>query len=154
MTDRVSSDHDSIETHRAPLETVGRTDRIKVVLPIDDFAAGEDVGVDHGLEPDAVVELALDGEIHYARVDSTLEGDLVVRRACDNRRQAREGDGENRLAEWVDDADVHVGGSVHLDVITPGHAYGVRTPGTQVVYRVTEPQSGSLADIAANLDDE
>lgn len=146
MTDRVSSDHDSIETHRAALESVGRTDRAQVVLPTEAF------GPDHDIVADDVVEFALDGEIHYARIDDTLEGDLVVRRATDNRRQAREGDGENRLAAWIEETDVRVGGSVHLDVVTPGHAYGVRTPGTQVVYRVTESPEDSLADIAADLD--
>jgi len=145
VADRISSDHDSIETHRAPLETVGRTDRIKVEFP------GEVRGA---VETDDVVELFLDGEKHYAQVDSTIEGDLVVRRATDNRRQAREGEGENRLAAWVDDADVRVGASVHLDVITPGHAYGLRTPGTGTVYRVSEPPSDSLADIAADVDGE
>ena len=143
MAERISSDHDSIQTHRAPLENVGRTDRVKVVLPAE-----------LDIEPDDVVEFALDGETHFAKVDTTLDGDAVVRRVTDNRRQAREGDGENRLAEWVEAADVRVGASVHLDVVTPGHAYGARTPGKQVVYRATEPPSGSLADIAADLDGE
>lgn len=143
MADRISSDHDSIETYRAPLETVGRTDRVKVVLPGDLDVASDDV-----------IELSLDGDTYYAQVTSTLEGDLVVRRATDNRRQAREGDGENRLAAWVESADVTVGGSVHLDVVTAGHTYGLRTPGTQVVYRATEPPNDSLADIAADVDGE
>jgi len=143
VADRIASDHESMTTFRAPLETVGRTDRVKVVLPPE-----LDVVVDD------VLELILDGTSYFARVESTLEADCVLRRATDNRRQAREADGENRLAAWVDDADVRVGGTVHLDVVTPGHAYGLRTPGTRVVYEATDPPADSLADIAADLDGE
>ena len=141
MTDRVPSDHDAVETRRVSLERVGRTDRPRVGLP-DDL----------GLEDGQVVRLALDGRQYHAAVERDLDGNLVVTHAADNTRLARERDGENRLAEWVADATVSLGGSAHLDVITADHEYGLRTPGTRVVYTTTERPKGSLSDIAEGLD--
>jgi hypothetical protein len=141
VSDRIPSDHDAVETRRVPLESIGRTDRPRVPLP-------EDVG----LAADDVVRLALDGDQYFALVETTFEGDLVVTHAADNRRAAREGDGENRLAEWVAEADVSYGGSAHLDVVTAGTEYGLRTPGTRTVYTVTGGPDSSLSDIARDLD--
>jgi len=141
MSERVASDHEAVETYRVPIEAVGRTGRPRVVFP-------DDVGLDDG---DAVT-LALDGDDYEARVETTLDGDLAVTYVADNRRLARERDGENRLAEWVEDTSVTVGGSAHLDVVTGGHQYGLRTPGTRVVYTATEAPDSSLSDIASDLD--
>jgi hypothetical protein len=141
MNERVPSDHEAVDTHRVPIEAVGRTGRPRVIFP-------DDVGLNDG---DAVV-LALDGDDYDARVETTLDGDLAVTHVADNRRLARERDGENRLAEWVEDTNVTVGGSAHLDVVTDGHQYGLRTPGTRVVYTATEAPDSSLSDIASNLD--
>jgi len=141
MSERVPSDHDSVDTRRVPVEAVGRTGRPRVVLP-------DDVGLSDG----DVVSLALDGDDYEARVETSLDGDLAVTHVADNRRLARERDGENRLAEWVADASVSVGGSAHLDVVTEGHQYGLRTPGTRVVYTATDAPDSSLSDIASDLD--
>ncbi len=141
MNERVPSDHEAVDTHRVPIEAVGRTGRPRVIFP-------DDVGLNDG---DAVV-LALDGDDYDARVETTLDGDLAVTHVADNRRLARERNGENRLADWVEDTNVTVGGSAHLDVVTDGHQYGLRTPGTRVVYTATEAPDSSLSDIASNLD--
>lgn len=141
MADRLPSDHDAVASHRATLSRVGRTDRAQVELP-------DAIEVD----PGDVVRLALDGTVSHALVERTLEGEPVIRRAADNARLAREGDGPDRLQEWVADADVRVGGSVAFDVVTSGFKYGLRTPGRRVVYEATDPPSSSLSDIAADLD--
>jgi len=141
MSERVPSDHDAVTTHRVPLEAVGRTGRPRVILPADTDVNDGDVLV-----------LALDGEEFHAPVSTSIDGDTVVTHAADNRRLAREREGENRLAGWVDEADVSLGGSIHLDVVTSGHQYGLRTPGTRVVYTARDPPSSSLSDIADGLD--
>jgi len=141
MSERLPSDTDAVRTHRVPLEAVGRTGRPRVVLPAElDLQDGD------------VIALSLDGESYHAAVRTNLDGDSVVTHAADNRRLARERDGKNRLTEWVDDADVSLGGTVHMDVITAGHQYGLRTPGTRVVYTARDPPSSSLSDIADGLD--
>ncbi len=141
MSDRVPSDHDAVDTHRVSIEAVGRTGRPRVVLP-------DALDVSDG----STVTLALDGDAYDATVGTTLDGDLVITHAADNRRLARERDGENRLAEWVESASVSLGGSAHLDVVTAGHHYGLRTPGTRVVYSATAAPDSSLSDIASDLD--
>lgn len=141
MADRVPSDHATVETHRVPVESVGRTDRPRVVLPDAVSLAEGDV-----------VRFALDGDRYHAAVDTNLDGDCVVSHVADNARLARERDGENRLAEWLADADVALGGTAHLDVLTEGEEYGLRTPGKRVVYTATGGPDSSLADIANDLD--
>ena len=141
MTERVPSDHEAVTTHRVPLEAVGRSGRPRVLLP--DAVA---------LSDGDTVSTALDGDEYHALVGTTLDGDLAITHVADNQRLARDGDGENRLAEWVADADVSLGGSVHLDVVTAGHQYGLRTPGTRVVYTARDPPPSSLSDIARDLD--
>ncbi|WP_226022083.1 DUF7112 family protein [Halomicrobium salinisoli] len=141
MADRLPSDHEAVETHRVTVASVGRTDRPRVELP-------DDLDVNEG----DVVRLVLDGEEYHARVDAALDGSLVVSHVADNARLAREGDGENRLAEWVDGSEVALGGSAHLDVVTTGYKYGLREPGTRVVYSATDAPDSSLADIASDLD--
>jgi hypothetical protein len=141
MSERVPSDHDAVDTHRVPVEAVGRTGRPRVVLPDEiDLQDGD------------IVTLALDGDAYEARVETSLDGDRTVTHVADNRRLARERDGENRLTEWVAEADVSVGGSAHLDVVTEGHQYGLRTPGKRVVYTATDAPDSSLSDIASDLD--
>ncbi|PSP82533.1 hypothetical protein BRC96_09930 [Halobacteriales archaeon QS_6_64_34] len=141
MSERVPSDHDAVDTHRVPVEAIGRTGRPRVVLPDEiDLQDGD------------IVTLALDGDGYEARVETSLDGDRTVTHVADNRRLARERDGENRLTEWVAGADVAVGGSAHLDVVTEGHQYGLRTPGKRVVYTATDAPDSSLSDIASDLD--
>ena len=142
MADRLPSDHEAVETHRVGISRVGRTDRPRVELPEDiDVAAGD------------VIECVLDGEGFYARVETTIEGQPMVQHAADNRRLARETEGENRLVEWFADSDCSLEGSVHLDIVTAGHTYGLRTPGSRVVYTATDTPDDSLASIAEDLDE-
>ena len=141
MADRVPSDHETIETHRVPVESVGRTDRPRVVLP-----AG--LGVADG----DTLRLALNGDRYHAVVETNFDGEPVLSHVADNRRLARERAGTNRLAEWVAEGDVSLGGSAHLDVVTEGTEYGLRTPGKRVVYTVTGGPDASLSDIARDLD--
>ncbi|WP_336001749.1 DUF7112 family protein [Halorientalis halophila] len=141
MPDRLPSDHDAVATHRASLERVGRTDRPKVVAPAD-----------AALPADEIVRLVLDGSTYHARVETSLDGDPEISGAYDTPTLAREpGSGENRLAEWVAEADVSVGGSVLLDEVTSEFQYGLRAPGERTVYEATEKPSDSLAAIAEDL---
>jgi len=141
VADRLPSDHDAVTTHRVTVGRVGRTDRPRIELP-DSVA----------LEDGDVVECVLDGGEYHALVETTLDGTPMIQRVADNPRLAREGEGENRLVEWFRDADVSLDGSVHLDVVTAGYKYGIRTPGERVVYSATDAPDDSLADIARNLD--
>jgi hypothetical protein len=142
VADRLPSDHEAVETRRVGISRVGRTDRPRVELPEDiDVAAGD------------VIECVLDGEGFYARVETTIEGQPMVQHAADNRRLARETEGENRLVEWFADSDCSLEGSVHLDIVTAGHTYGLRTPGSRVVYTATDTPDDSLASIAEDLDE-
>jgi len=104
-----------------------------------------------GAEGD-VVRVSLAGDEGHARIETALDGSPVLRRVVDNARLAREDEGENRLAEWVADADVPDGGSAHFDVITDGHQYGLRAPGERVVYAAKAAPDDSLADIARDLE--
>jgi hypothetical protein len=142
VPERVPSDHPSVTTHRAGLERSGGTRRSCLRLPAetaDDVAAGD------------VVRLVLDGEECHAPVTSDTTG-LVVRGAYDNRRMAREREGTNRLVEWAGQVDRGPGDAVELDAVVPGTLYGLRVPGSRVVYEATEPPSDSLSAIAESLD--
>ena len=141
MADRLPSDHDAVETHRATVSQVGRTGRPQVEVP--DVVTLDDA---------EVLRVVLDGEEYHGRVERTLDDQPVIRRVADNARLAREGEGENRLPAWFDGLDVAFGDSVHFDVVTEGHKYGLRSPGTRVVYTATDAPDSSLADIARDLD--
>jgi hypothetical protein len=143
VSDRISSDNDAVESVRATLERVGRTDRPQLTLP-----ATADVPTDD------VVRLSLSGDEYHARIEADLDDTPVVRGAFDNARLARTpGDGTDRLAEWADAAGVEFGGAVLFDIVTEGFKYGVRTPGERVIYDATDAPNSSLAAIAENLDD-
>lgn len=145
MTGRIPSDHDTIESHRVRLATVGRTGRPEVELP---EAVGED------LDEDDVVRLFVDGDEYHARVERDLGGAAVFRGAYANARLAREaGDGAtDELAAWRDDQGLADGDQLLLDEISAGFAYGLREPGERVLYPDREQPAGDLADIAADLD--
>ncbi|PSP85906.1 hypothetical protein BRC83_02095 [Halobacteriales archaeon QS_1_68_17] len=141
MPDRVPSDHDAVETVRAPLSRAGSTRRPRIELPEGTAPAGE------------VVRVVLGGEEYHARIERALDGGTEIRGAYDNARLARvPGDGENRLPAWVETAGVTVGNSVLVDVVVEDFKYGVRAPGERVVYTATEPLTDGLADIARDLD--
>ena len=142
MTDRVPSDHDAVTSHRTRREQVGRTGRPRIPLP-----DGLDVAVGDA------VRLSLDGSEYHAQVTASLDGGRDVRGAFDNARLARtDGAGANRLRAWADEAGLVVGDPLVLDIVTPGFKFGLRQPGTRVVYEATEAPSSSLSDIARDLD--
>ena len=142
MSDRVASDGDAVTTYRARLARSGGTRRPCLRLP-------DDVAVDAG----DLIRLVLDGTEYHARVEGDAEGALI-RGAYDNRRLARaDGEGSNRLVEWVRGTDRETGQSVDLDEVTPGYLYGVRVPGRRAVYTVTRQPDSSLSSIAEGLED-
>ncbi|MFB6165003.1 MAG: hypothetical protein ABEJ31_07575 [Haloarculaceae archaeon] len=145
MPDRVPSDHDAVETIRATLERVGRTDRLKVTLPADAADA---------LPAGDVVRLVLDGRTRHSRVETDFDGAAELRGAFDSPTLARDpGAGTDRLAEWADAAGRSAGQSVLLDVVTDGYKYGLRAPGERAVYEATEAPSDSLSSIARDLEE-
>jgi len=131
---RVASD--AVDTARATVARHGGPRSRRLRLP--------ELDVDDG----AVVRVTVDGRGGFARVDRDADG-LFLAGAHPNRRQAREGDGENLLTPFLGPLDP--GSSVHVDVVDPGHHYGLRHPGERVVYETPERRDGSLADIAENL---
>lgn len=141
MTDRIVSDHDTVESHRVHLSQVGGTRRLQIPLPAELSLAVADV-----------ISVSFDQESCHARVDRTLEGNRALRRAVRTRQQARTGDGTDLLAEWLDTAGLGGGDPLLLDVLTEGYAYGLRQPGARVVYQPPDRPDASLADIARNLD--
>lgn len=147
MTERIPSDHETVESHRVRLATVGRTGRPEVELP-------EAVELD--VEEGDVIRLFVGGEEGHARVEETLTGASVLRGAFQNARLARadtrEG-AEDLLATWRDDHGLEAGAALLLDEVTPGFAYGIREPGERVLYPDREPPSDDLSAIAENLED-
>ena len=138
MTDRIPSDHPTVETVRATLSRRGRT-RSRLSLPDDDRFP---------LEP---VRLVLDGDISHARIESNRAG-IGIDGAYDNARLARENTGTDRLEEWRASTGIEYGRSVLVDVVEPGFLYGVREPGERAVYTAVESPDESLAAIARDLD--
>ena len=141
MTDRIPSDHATIESHRISLGTVGRTRRLQVELPDELECAVDDV-----------VYLSLEGDGFHATITASLHGDAAVQDAFPTRQLARTRAGEDALRAWVDDTGLTAGDALVLDVLREGYAYGLRRPGKRVVYAPPEPPNSSLADIARNLD--
>lgn len=140
MPERVPADHPSVETVRATVERVGRTDRAQVVLP-------EDVPV-----TEEVVRLVVEGDSHRASVERNLGGSLAIRGAYDTPEQARDRSGEDHLAAWVGDAGLSFGRTVLVDVIEAGFLYGLRAPGEEAVYEVPNRPDSSLASLAERLE--
>ncbi|MFC6940989.1 hypothetical protein ACFQE8_13630 [Salinirubellus sp. GCM10025818] len=145
MPDRIAADNPSVETVRATLAAAGATGRPRIAVPDDSveaFPVGE------------VVRLVLGGRTRFARIDRAIDDTVEIRGAYDNRRLAREADGENRLVEWADAEGVDVGRSVLVDVVEAGELYGVRRAGTSAVYELPETsRNDSLAAIAERTRD-
>ena len=140
MPERVPSDHPSVTTYRAHLQRSGGTRRPCLRLPAQVEIADGDF-----------VRLVLDGTEYHAAVTSDTKG-LVLRSAHNNRRMARERDGENRLVEWADAVGRDPGDAVELDEVEPGTLYGLREPGARAVYTATETPRDSLSAIAERLE--
>ena len=137
MPERVPSDHASVTTYRGQIERSGGTRRPCLRLP-------DDVGLHDG----DLIRIALGGTQYHARVDADASG-LLVRGVYDYRRLARTpGEGTNRLVEWVEETGRSPDSAVELDEVEVGFLYGVRVPGSRVVYEATESPTSSLADIA------
>lgn len=142
MADRIAADHDAVATHRTTVGRIGRTSRPRIPVPAAIEAAVGDV-----------VRVSLGGEPSHARIRESLDGDRDLRGAFANARLARtDGEGEDALRPWLDDAGVAVGDPLLVDVVTPGYKYGLRRPGERVVYAATDPPSSSLTDIARDID--
>jgi hypothetical protein len=141
VTDRLPSDHDTVDSHRVTLERVGRTNRLRVPLP-DDLAH----------QPGDILHLSFEGTVAHARVTERLDGRAVLDRAADNRRLARHGDGADRLHEWTQEAGLAVGDPIVVDVVTPDYAYGIRRPGERIIYAAPDPPSDSLTRLAEDLE--
>lgn len=143
MPERVPSE--SVETHRATVERVGRTDRRRVVVP---------VAATDPFDAEAVIEIVIEERTYHGRVETALDGRLVLDGAYDTPTLARSpGDGENHLADWLAGTGVAVGDSVLFDIVTEGYTVGLRAPGERTVYEATEPPSESLSSIARDLQD-
>ena len=145
MADRVASDHESVDTIRATLTETATG--VSVSIPAD---VGDAVPVDE------VVRIDLDGQVCYARPARSLIGDeRSIPGVYETPDGARDPSvGTDRLPAWIDDHSVRTGGSVLIDVVEPGFFYGFRAPGETNYYDAIEPPSGSLADIAKDLEDE
>lgn len=141
MADRIASDHPSVTTVDATVERAGRTDRPELVLPADtgQFPAGE------------VVRVLLD-DTKRARLDRSFDDEPVVRGVYDTPEQAREGEGPNRLPDWLDEQGLDFGRTVHVDVVAEGFEYGLRAPGERRVYEATETPDSGLAAIAKEVE--
>ena len=145
MPARIPSDHDSIETLRATVERVGRTDRPKVALP------GE---ADLGLDAEDVVRLVIDGDTYHTRVETDFDGHREFRGAFPSPTLARDPDADrDHLADWLAEAGIDAGNSVLVDVVTAGVQYGLRAPGTRAVYEAADEGNEGLASIARDLED-
>lgn len=140
--DRIAHDDDAVRTVRATLARAGRTDRPRVALPAD----AEDVF------PTDTVRIILDGTTRSALIERSLDDGLEIRRIADNARQARAGEGENRLPAWVADHGLDIGRSVLVDVVESGSLYGLRGPGESATYPLANGPDEGLASIARDLE--
>ncbi|MDF9744665.1 DUF7112 family protein [Natrinema salsiterrestre] len=145
MTDRIASDHPSVQTVRSTCTETATG--VKLEVPAEDREA---------FSTDEVVRVVLDGDELFARVERALTGDaLSIPGIYDTPDLARDPSGAtDRLAEWTAEHDVPAGGSVLIDVVEPAFLYGLRSPGETAYYDAREPPSDSLSDIAETLDDE
>jgi hypothetical protein len=145
MTDSVSSENSAVKTVRAKLTSAGATGRPRIAVPEEvreSFPTGE------------LVRFVLGGKTYHAKIHLALDDTVEIRGAYDNRRLAREGDGENRLVEWTERENLDVGRSVLVDVVVEGELYGARAPGKQAVYQVPDAPDSGLSDIAESLEEK
>ncbi len=143
MTDRLTSE--AADSHRATLVRSGGGLGVAVPEPTRLTASDE-------------FRLTIDGTDRHARVGTRAAGP-VVRGAYDTRGDLRRLDDRsttvdltNRLRLWLDTLDRDPGDSVLLDVVDPGHHYGLRAPGDRAVYVLRSRRDDSLSDIADSLD--
>ncbi|PSQ43937.1 hypothetical protein BRD07_00935 [Halobacteriales archaeon QS_9_68_42] len=130
---------DGVETVHAEIVESGALDRPKLHVP-------------DGTAAEGIVRVEADRTTYYAPVEVSLDGDLEVRGLYDNPRMARQRDGDNHLAEWVEAAGLEPGRTALIDVIVEGEQYGLRAPGGDAVYRIAEAPDDDLASIAEDID--
>lgn len=136
---RVPSDHPSVTTHRIEVARYGGT---RPCLRLPD---------DAGLAENDRLRLVLDGTERHARASADATG-LLLAGAYDDRRRAREREGENRLVAWLRAVGREPGSTVLLDAVEPGDLYGLRAPGERTVYDAVAGPDDSLAAIADRID--
>ncbi len=143
MSARIQHDHPSIESVRATIERAGSTAHPRLVLPEEP-----------SLFPEGLIHVTLSESRYRGLLDHSFEGVPQLRSVYDNARLARsrDPDASNRLREWFATSDLEFGRSVHVDVIEPGHQYGIRVPGASAVYTPIEKPDDSLAAIAEDLE--
>ncbi|MFB6229080.1 MAG: hypothetical protein ABEH88_11075 [Halobacteriales archaeon] len=139
MTERIRSD--GVETIRATVERSGGTRRPEIRLPT---GRADDL-------PEGPIRVTIDGTGYHAPVVSG-PGGTTLRGAYANARRARERDGTDHLAAWIDDREIGFGRSVLLDIVVPGEQYGLRAPGEDAVYSVQRGLSTELQEIARDLE--
>ena len=144
MTDRISSDHPSVETIRATVTETATG--VRLDIPADDeaqFPTGE------------VVRIVLEESERFGILERAMTDDrLLLRGVYESPNHARDPrNGTDRFEAWVDDVGIRTGGSVLVDVIEPSFLYGLRKPGETTVYDAHEPPSGSLSEIAKTLEE-
>jgi hypothetical protein len=133
---------DAVESRRATVARHGGPRSRLLRLPDDAGASAGDV-----VRVTVADDRPTDG---YARVDADAEGAYLAG-VYGNRRLARtDGEGENHLAPLL--AGREPGSSVVVDLLDPGHHYGLRPPGDRVVYEVPDRRDDSLASIAERFD--
>lgn len=142
MAERVGNDHPSVTTLRGTLVRRGGTRQPAVELPAEERDA---------LPAEGTVRLVVDGRQRHAPVGKRGETRAVFG-AYDNARRGREREGRDRLAEWVDERGLEFGRSVLVDVVEADEVYGLRIPGEEAVYEVQRGPTGSLRQIAEDLD--
>lgn len=144
MTDRVSSDHPSVETVRATCVATATGHRLEIPAEQSELLPADDV-----------VRLVLDGQERAANVEPALTGDEPrITGVYESPRLARNpSEGTELLGSWLGDNDIDDGSSVLLDVVEPNFLYGLRAPGETAVYEAKEPPSKSLSSIAEDLDE-
>lgn len=138
--DRISSENPAVETLRARVARHGGSGK-RLDLP------------EGSLPEDEVVRLVVDGATYHAQVKDGFADGPHLSGAYETPHLARERSGTNHLREWLDRVDRPVDGSVLVDVIEPGFAYGLREPGEEAVYEAVERPKESLAEIARNLEE-
>jgi hypothetical protein len=129
---------DAVETGRGRVVRHGGPRSRRLDLPDLGVAAGD------------LVRVTVDGTDGFAVVAADADGPSLGG-VYANRRLARTpGEGENLLAPLLAGRDP--GSSVAVDVLDPGHHYGLRDPGERVVYAVPDRRDDGLAGIAEDLD--
>ncbi len=110
----------------------------------------------HVLPDEDTVRVVLEESIRFGRIRSAPDEDVEwLTGVFEVAEAARsDGGGTDRLQRWLDERDRDPGDSVHIDVITPEYAIGLRGPGERAVYPAIDRPTGSLDAIARSIEDD